>query len=230
MNMPRITRFKRKDWGFSTTQRFEPRPAGKVYAVVLGPDDESGAVQLSGLPHSDDGAVISVGCPWIGGIDGDASTLVVTPAVAGTGAVDVLYAHTLDLLFIHDPTCPIPVQRAPLRKRKTVVLGDAGYAVAVYGRRRVAVSAKVTALTTPGSGHVIINALAPDGAGAGAVQNLRDTGASLSVGDVVTVALGSGDALLDVAKNNKLWPCHMVYISAFAGAGLALDVQVEGWD
>lgn len=231
--MPRITRFKQKFWGFDTSQRCEPRPAYPVYAIALGPDDESGAVQLAGLTGGADGqAVVSVGCPWVGSLDGDQNTLIVTPRVAGTGAPDPLYAHTMDLLLIHDPSCPVPSQRAPLWKRRTLTFGGspADMVAMVFGRKRVSISVKVTALTAPTTGRVIVNALAPDGNGGGAAQAIRDE-SGLSVGDVVVVSLGAGGGqAIDAGNDRYLWPCQAVYISAFAGAGLVVDAQVEAWD
>jgi len=224
---PRLTRYKKKFWGFATgdAYKLEPRPPYPVYAIALGPDDEAGAIQVAGLPQGD--AAVAVGVPWIGDIT-DSGTLLITPRVAGAGTPDPLYAHTLDVLLIHDPACPVPMKRAPLYKRESITPSGTGFLAVVFGRQRVAVSVRLTALTTPGTGGVGINALAPDGNGGGAPQAIR-TATGLNNGDVVTAALGESDATLAVGTNKQLWPCQAVYVSV-SGGGCVADVIVEAWD
>ncbi len=141
----RATRLRYEGWGFAAagTPPRIVRPPGKVYAISLGPEDESGAVRVAGLPYTNGLTTLTSDSLWVGEVDPDSQSLTFEPSYQANVATDPLFAHRAEILMWHAPDAGALLRpgRCPVtRYLRAGTTGVKEVWCPTYGRRRLMVS------------------------------------------------------------------------------------------
>lgn len=233
-----ITRIKVGDWGLSTSPLYAIRPTKPVYAISFGSDDQAGCVTVDGLPGPYSTARITPECPWLGTIDGDASTLIFTPYTPVAAAVQPLYRHTLDIILWHEKGLIPAKARAPLRIQTQITraMGLAGEFIyaPVRGRKHVSLFASFSGTGTSSAPTII----------QGTWMQTMNAGVGVLDGPTVYTQAGvvnTGQAFwsqnrrvvgaaLTVGANTELDNYDALIFQVIPAAAQLCDVLVEAWD
>jgi hypothetical protein len=232
------TPLQRLDWGFSTTAQLRVRPPRDVYAIGFAPDDEAGAVVVSGLPGPVPSYVITPERPWIGHISSSDCTLEFAPLYKCNSGTIAAFQHKLSLLLFHAPIVFPPTKRAPIT-RDLVIASGTGFAtdlwMPVIGRKRFELVATVDGDGAIGAIHIDQNIMAGNVPMvpilATVYKRAPITGTkfvswSPNKRSITSDSLGAGE----VGQSSELDQVHLYKVSVNPMVGGTATVHMEAWD